>query len=67
MSENQTVSKPKVSWQTRRIAAMNRIINRKGNHRAFCEHFADEHLRVCQSQCKTKKEYKLWTRTSGRV
>jgi hypothetical protein len=67
MSDNQTVSKPKISWQTRRIAAMNRIINRKGNARVFAEHYADEHLRVCQSQCKTKKEYKIWTRTNGRV
>lgn len=46
-----------VDWKTRRIGAMNRILKGK-NHRAFHEHFADEHLRVCESKATSKKEYK---------
>jgi hypothetical protein len=50
-------STPPVDWKTRRIGAMNRILKSK-NHRAFHEHFAEEHYRVCESKATSKKEYK---------
>tara|TARA_Y100000004_G_C8688943_1_gene316611 strand:+ start:302 stop:547 length:246 start_codon:yes stop_codon:yes gene_type:complete len=50
-------STPPVDWKTRRIGAMNRILKGK-NHRAFHEHFAEEHYRVCESKATSKKEYK---------
>ena len=56
--------KTTVNWKSRRIGAMNRILKGK-NHRAFHEHFADEHLRVCESECKTKAEYKQQWRKNG--
>mgnify|MGYP003109161742 FL=1 len=61
MSQKQTVD-----WKTRRIGAMNRILKGK-NHRVFHEHFADEHLRVCESKCKTKSEYKRKWRNDGHI
>ena len=62
MSENLTVT----DWVTKRIAAMNRLL-KKNNNRPFHEHFIDEHWRLMNTKCKTKKEYKAWTRANGKV
>jgi hypothetical protein len=63
MSQNQTAA----DWISRRVSAMNRILKSKGNHRSFHEHFIDEHWRLMNTNCKTKKEYKIWTRANGKV
>ena len=54
-------------WISRRVGAMNRLLKSKGNHRAFHEHFIDEHWRLMNTKCKTKREYKTWTRINGKV
>ena len=54
-------------WITRRVGAINRIINSKGNTHPSHEHFIDEHWRLMNTKCKTKKEYKIWTRANGKV
>ena len=54
-------------WITRRVGAINRILKSKGNHRSFAEHFIDEHWRLMNTKCKTKREYKTWTRINGKV
>ena len=54
-------------WRERRISAINRQINKFNGTRSINEYYADEHLQICQSKCKTKKEYKLWTRTNGKA
>ena len=58
MSQEKTVN-----WKSRRIEAMNRILKRK--HHTFHEYFAQEHLNVCESKCKTKAEYKQQWRKNG--
>ena len=60
MSQKQTVN-----WKSRRIGAMNRIINKKKAKRVFTEHFVEEHMNVCESKCKTKAEYKKQWRKHG--
>ena len=55
------------TWQSKRIDAINRKIQRCLNKRAATEAYMCEYDRVYNSKFKTKKEYKLWTRTSGRV
>ena len=60
MSQKQTVN-----WKTRRIGAMNRVIQSKTKKQVFTEHFAQEHLNVCESKCKTKAEYKQQWRKNG--
>ena len=54
-------------WITRRVGAINRILKSKGNHRSFAEHFIEEHGRLMSTKCKTKGEYKKWTRINGKV
>jgi len=63
MSQKQTA----VDWVSRRVSAINRVLKSKGNHRSFHEHFIDEHWRLMNTKCKTKKEYKIWTRANGKV
>ena len=63
MSQKQTAT----DWVSRRVNAMNRLLNRKGNHISFHEHFIDEHWRLMNTNCKTKREYKIWTRANGKV
>ena len=54
-------------WRERRISAINRQIDKYNGTRSINEYYADEHLRICQSKCKTKKEYKIWIRTNGKA
>ena len=54
-------------WISRRVGAINRILKSKGNHKSFHEHFIDEHWRLMNTKCKTKREYKIWTRENGKV
>jgi hypothetical protein len=54
-------------WRERRISAINRQINKFNGTRSINEYYADEHLQICQSKCKTKKEYKIWIRTNGKA
>jgi hypothetical protein len=49
------------SWQDKRICAMNRKIKRSGNKRAMAENYIEEHFAVCNSQAKSKREYKQQT------
>ena len=64
-----TMSKSQIAtdWISRRVKAMHRLLRSKGNHRSFHEHFIDEHWRLMNTNCKTKKEYKIWTRANGKV
>jgi len=62
MSENLTAT----NWVSKRIAAMNRLL-KKHNNKPFHEHFIDEHSRLMNTKCKTKGEYKKWTRINGKV
>jgi len=62
MSENLTAPK----WINRRVDAINRIL-KKNNHKPMHEHFIDEHWRLMNTKCKTKREYKTWTRINGKV
>ena len=51
-----------MNWKNKRIDAINRQIKRKGkygNIPAIAENYIDEYSKVCNSQAKTKKEYKL--------
>ena len=54
-------------WLERRIAAINRQVDRFRGERTIAEYYADEHLQICQSKCKTKKEYKIWIQTNGKA
>ncbi len=54
-------------WRERRIDAINRQVDRFRGERTIAEYYADEHLQVCQSKCKTKKEYKIWIQTNGKA
>ena len=65
MSAEKTVKNR--DWRERRIAAINRQIGKYNGTRSINEYYADEHLRICQSKCKTKKEYKEWTLANGKV
>ena len=49
------------TWQDKRIGAMNRKIKRSGNKRAMAENYIEEHFAVCNSQAKSKREYKQQT------
>tara|TARA_R100000781_G_scaffold101344_1_gene64829 strand:+ start:208 stop:408 length:201 start_codon:yes stop_codon:yes gene_type:complete len=48
-----------ITWQDKRINAMNRVIKRSGLSRIYTEHFIDEYDLVINSKSKNKKEYKL--------
>tara|TARA_Y100001937_G_scaffold30054_2_gene43339 strand:+ start:1349 stop:1540 length:192 start_codon:yes stop_codon:yes gene_type:complete len=63
MSEETTAK----TWQTKRIDAINRKIINSSNARALTEAYMCEYERVIESTCKTKKEYKEWTRENGKV
>ncbi len=65
MSAEKTVKNR--DWRERRISAINRQIDRFRGERTIAEYYADEHLQVCLSKCKTKKEYKIWIRTNGKA
>jgi len=64
-----TMSKSQIAadWISKRVKAMNRLLKSKGNHRSFHEHFIEEHGRLMSTKCKTKGEYKKWTRINGKV
>jgi len=66
MSVEKTV-KDSPKWISRRIGAINRLLKSKGNHRSFHEHFIEEHWRLMNTKCKTKTEYKIWTRENGKA
>ena len=55
------------TWQDRRVDAINRKIKRSPNPRISTEAYMCEYDRVYRSTCKTKKEYKIWTRKNGKV
>ena len=65
MSAEKTVQSK--DWRERRIAAINRQIDKFNGTRDINEYYADEHLKICQSKCKTKAEYKIWIRKNGKV
>ena len=65
MSAEKTVQSR--DWRERRISAINRQIDRFKGERTVAEYYADEHLQICQSKCKTKAEYKIWTQKNGKV
>ena len=65
MSAEKTVQSK--DWRERRIAAINRQTNKFNGQRSVAEYYADEHLQICQSKCKTKAEYKIWTQKNGKV
>ena len=44
-----------ITWQDKRINAMNRIISK---NKFKTEHFIEEYNRVCVSNAKNKREYK---------
>jgi hypothetical protein len=48
-----------MNWKDKRINAINRKIKNCANKRAMTENYIDEYSKVCNSQAKTKKEYKL--------
>ena len=54
-------------WREKRIEAINRQTNKFKGMRSVAEYYADEHLQIIQSKCKTKAEYKIWTRENGKV
>ena len=54
-------------WREKRIDAINRQVTKCRGERSVAEYYADEHLQICQSKCKTKAEYKKWTRENGKA
>jgi len=44
-----------ITWQDKRIKAMNRIISK---NKFKTEHFIEEYNRVCVSKAKNKQQYK---------
>tara|TARA_R100000664_G_scaffold23913_1_gene33557 strand:- start:397 stop:567 length:171 start_codon:yes stop_codon:yes gene_type:complete len=48
----------KISWQDKRINAMNKVIKKSGKPKVLTEHFIDEYYNVCQSKARNKMEYK---------
>ena len=54
-------------WREKRIDAINRQVTKCRGERSVAEYYADEHLQICQSKCKTKAEYKIWTRQNGKA
>jgi hypothetical protein len=65
MSAEKTVQSR--DWREKRIEAINRQTNKFNGMRSVAEYYADEHLQIIQSKCKTKAEYKIWTRENGKV
>ena len=65
MSAEKTVQSR--DWREKRIEAINRQTNKFNGMRSVAEYYADEHLQIIQSKCKTKAEYKRWTRENGKV
>jgi hypothetical protein len=65
MSAEKTVQSR--DWRERRISAINKQIDKFNGTRTVAEYYADEHLQICQSKCKTKAEYKKWTRENGKA
>ena len=65
MSAEKTVTSR--DWRERRISAINRQIDKFNGTRTVAEYYAEEHLQVIQSKCKTKKEYKKWIRENGKA
>jgi len=53
-----TVTKPKKSWQDRRIGAMNIKIKKSRGKPATTEKYIDEHAAVSSSKATSKKVYK---------
>ena len=45
----------KISWQDKRIQAMNKVIS---NYNLSTETFIEEYNRVCVSKAENKKQYK---------
>ena len=65
MSAEKTVQSR--DWREKRIEAINSQTNKFNGMRSVAEYYADEHLQIIQSKCKTKAEYKIWTRENGKV
>ena len=51
------LNKP-MTWQEKRIKAMNRIVSKSKNKKETTEQYMAEYNRVCVSNSKTKREYK---------
>ena len=51
------LNKP-MTWQEKRIKAMNRIVSKSKNKKETTEQYMAEFNRVCVSNAKTKREYK---------
>ena len=49
------------------LPLIDRQTNKFKGTRSVAEYYADEHLQICQSKCKTKAEYKIWTRENGKA
>ena len=52
------ISSNKISWQEKRIKAMNRIISRSIAKKEITEHYLPEYNRVCVSNAENKQQYK---------
>jgi len=48
----------KDSWKSKRIKAMNRIINKSKAKKETTENYLAEYNRVCVSNAENKKQYK---------
>jgi len=46
------------SFQSKRVDAMNRKIQRSSNKKAMTEHYIEEHGEITSTKAKNKKEYK---------
>ena len=51
------LNKP-MTWQEKRIKAMNRIVRKSKTKKETTEQYLAEYNRVCVSNAKNKKEYK---------
>ena len=51
------LNKP-MTWQDKRIKAMNRIISRSKSKKKITEHYLPEYNRVCVSKAENKQQYK---------
>ena len=56
LSSNTYMKEKTITWQDRRIKAMNRMMDRKGSH--LHEKYLDEYHSVLHSKAKNKQQYK---------
>ena len=57
--------KDKISWQDKRVAAINRWSNKKGIPCSDTSPYFNEYNAILNSKAKNKKEYKLERRKYG--